>query len=370
MIQASFQASSDPKNKTENLSKRFSKLMMEGNISAALKLLDSANSAGVLSLTDEVMEELLKKHPEPAPITGEPLLHGPLRPVPECFYDSIDEQTILKAAKYTKGSAGPSGMDADQYRRVLCSKNFNKAGRALREELVSLTKNLATKHFDPILLDAYVACRLIPLDKDPGIRPIGIGEVMRRIIGKSLSRCASENIKEAAGPLQTCAGQGAGAEAAIHAMRKIFQDEGTDAVLLIDASNAFNCLNRAVALHNIQITCPMISTYLINTYRHPSKLFVAGGKTILSMEGTTQGDPLAMAWYSLSTTTLISSLREKVPDVKQVWLADDASAAGELQKLKDWYQHLEKEGKHHGYYVNGEKSWLIIKNKEMESVAK
>ena len=370
MIQASFKVSSESKNKTENLSKRFAKFMTEGNVSAALKLLDSTNSTGMLSLTDEVMEELLKKHPEPAPITGEPLLHGPILPVPECFYDSIDEQTILKSAKYTKGSAGPSGMDADQFRRVLCSKNFNKAGRALREELVTLTKNLATKHYAPILLEAYVSCRLIPLDKDPGIRPIGIGEVIRRIIGKSLSRCSSEYIKEAAGPLQTCAGQGAGAEAAIHAMRKIFEDEGTDAVLLIDASNAFNRMNRAVALHNIQITCPMISTYLINTYRHPSKLFVAGGKTILSMEGTTQGDPLAMAWYSLSTTTLITRLHEKDPNVKQVWLADDASAAGKLLNLKDWYQDLEKDGKPHGYYVNGEKSWLIVKTKELESVAK
>ena len=31
--------------------------------------------------------------------------------------------------------------------------------------------------------------------------------------------------------------------------------------------------------------------YLINTYRYPSKLFIAGGDEILSREGTTQGDP-------------------------------------------------------------------------------
>ena len=32
-----------------------------------------------------------------------------------------------------------------------------------------------------------MACRLIPLDKNPGLRPIGIGEVLRRIIGKAVS---------------------------------------------------------------------------------------------------------------------------------------------------------------------------------------
>ena len=159
--------------------------------------------------------------------------------------------------------------------------------------------------------------------------------MLRRIIGKTISRSINKNIKEAAGPLQTCAGHGAGAEAAIHAMREIFHDEGTDGVLLIDASNAFNCLNRLVALHNIQVTCPIIATYIINTYRQHSVLFVAGGKQILSMEGTTQGDPLAMAWYSLSTGVLIDTLRAQIPSVKQVWLADDASAAGKLGALKD-----------------------------------
>ena len=64
-------------------------------------------------------------------------------------------------------------------------------------------------------------------------------------------RHAANEIKEAAGPLQTCAGHGAGAEAAIHSMKDIFEAEGTDAILLIDASNAFNRLNRAAAMHII-----------------------------------------------------------------------------------------------------------------------
>ena len=353
-----------------DLSKRFSRFMSEGNISAALKLLDENSGSGVLELTEDVMKELRKKHPEPADFSFDPILSGPTQPFPKYFFDCIDEQTILKAAKDTKGSGGPSGLDAEQLRRILCSKNFAKEGKMLREEIAEFAKNLASTHYDPALLEAYTACRLIPLAKNPtGIRPIGVSEVLRRIIGKSISRSTSQYIKDASGPLQTCAGHGAGAEAAVHAMRELFSLEGTDGILLIDASNAFNCLNRRVALHNVQITCPAISTYIINTYRQFSTLYVAGGKKLLSMEGTTQGDPLAMAWYSLSTVVLIDSLRAHEPSVSQVWLADDATAAGKISSLKEWYDHLIKEGKKIGYLVNRSKSWLIVKDEEMKRKA-
>ena len=97
---------------------------------------------------------------------------------------------------------------------------------------------------DPVGLTAFVACRLIALDKCPGVRPIGVGEVVRRIIGKAVLATVKMDILEAVGPLQLCAGQDAGCEAAIHAMRSLFAEENTEAVLLVDASNAFNSLNR------------------------------------------------------------------------------------------------------------------------------
>ena len=54
-----------------------------------------------------------------------------------------------------------------------------------------------------------------------------------------------QDIIEASGPLQVCAGLKSGAEAAIYAMHGLFNADDADAVLLIDASNAFNSLNRA-----------------------------------------------------------------------------------------------------------------------------
>ena len=90
--------------------------------------------------------------------------------------------------------------------------------------------------------------------------------------------------------MQLCAGQISGIEAAIHAMRSIYSSKDTEAVLLVDASNAFNSLNRQVALRNARHLCPSIATVLINTYRAPSELFI-DGQVLWSEEGTTQGDP-------------------------------------------------------------------------------
>ena len=112
-----------------------------------------------------------------------------------------------------------------------------------------------------------------------------------------------------------------------------------------------------------------MSLYIINTYRSPSRLFICGGGEI-SQEGTTQGDPLAMPWYSVNTFIMIQSLRTSTPDVKQVWLADDSEGGGQIVPLYNWYSHLNQEGKKYGYLVNGSKSWLIVKSDVLADEAK
>ncbi len=69
-------------------------------------------------------------------------------------------------------------MDVDTYRRILVSTYFNLEGKALREEVALLARNLSTKSYHPDLLESYIASHLIPLDKIPGVRPIGVGEVL------------------------------------------------------------------------------------------------------------------------------------------------------------------------------------------------
>ena len=206
---------------------------------------------------------------------------------------------------------------------------------------------------DPVGLSPFLACRLIALDKNPGVRPIGVGETARRIIAKAILFVTRGDIQDAAGSLQLCAGQIAGAEAAVHATRESFLDDNTEAVLLIDASNAFNALNHQSALRNIRLLCPSITTTLINTYRDPTDLFI-DCSSLLSQEGTTQGDPLAMAMYAVATIPLIRRLPD---DVQHVWYADDASATGGLSNLRAWWDELLSLGPAYGYHPNAQKTY-------------
>lgn len=258
-------------------------------------------------------------------------------------------------------------MDASGWRHILVSKSYGSTGKELCASLAKFARLLCTRKIEiqpssqkKTNLEAYVACRLIPLDKKPGVRPIGVGEVLRRIIGKAIISIVKPEIIESAGSLQLCAGQQAGCEAAVHALADIFAEEATDGILLVDASNAFNAfnaLNRNVLLHNIRYICPEISTYVWNCYCVPSRLFVTGGSEIKSSEGTTQGDPTAMSIYALGITPLLASIRpEPDPDIRHVAFADDLGGAGKFRKMKYWWDKVVEVGPKLGYYPNASKS--------------
>ena len=107
-----------------------------------------------------------------------------------------------------------------------------------------------------------------------------------------------------------CLGQKSSIEHAIHALRRRFLEDRTEGILLIDAMNAFNSLNKDLALKNIRKLCPSIYTAIRNSNKTPSDLFI-DKRVIKSQEGTTQGDPTAMAMYGVATLPLINMLEDQ-----------------------------------------------------------
>ena len=137
-----------------------------------------------------------------------------------------------------------------------------------------------------------------------------MGEICRRIVRKAVLFVIHYDVQEAAGSVQLCAGWPAGCEESVHAVRTIFSEAGAHGLLLADANNAFNCLNRQLTLVNIHHLCPSLSNILINTYRSDVQLFTDREHT-WSREGTIQGDPLTMPMLAIGIVPLITHLCKK-----------------------------------------------------------
>ena len=190
---------------SSELARSFSILMFQGKCSAALTLLTERKTARVLKEDDllpsgeSVYDALKSKHPSAQGLKNDallPLESWPPLPSPVMF-ECIDAELIHHAAKNTTGTAGPSGLDAHGWRRICCT--FKEASDELCLSLALLARRLCTQVVHHSALAPLLACRLIALDKNPGVRPIGRCEVSRRIISKTILYVIKDDIQDAAG---------------------------------------------------------------------------------------------------------------------------------------------------------------------------
>ena len=137
-----------------------------------------------------------------------------------------------------------------------------------------------------------------------------------------------------------------------NAMRRELEKENCEAVLLIDATSAFNLLNKTAALEIIRKMRTSLHMRLSNSYQTTNCLFV-DKKAIFSREGCTHGYPLAMLMYGVAIKPLILKLQTR--KIVQKWYADDGNAAGLLQQLHELFGNLSSQGSSFGYHVNAPK---------------
>ena len=99
-----------------------------------------------------------------------------------------------------------------------------------------MVKKLCLKRYCGIdgSLEAFLVCKLISFSKNPGVRHIGIGEVMATF---------RRNILAFAGDLQLCTGQRTVCETAVKALSSTFSEDDSDEILLVDTENSFNKIN-------------------------------------------------------------------------------------------------------------------------------
>ena len=86
--------------------------------------MESSNKGGLLPLTEETFEMLLEKHPKASEASNDILIEEEVPNVHPVIYNRTDSKIVRDAIIKTRGSAGPSGLDADGWRRILMLGNF------------------------------------------------------------------------------------------------------------------------------------------------------------------------------------------------------------------------------------------------------
>ena len=115
-------------------------------------------------------------------------------------------------------------------------------------------------------------------------------------------------------------------------------------------------------MQNLPILCPELAIFINNCYATPARLFISGGQEIKSAEGTTQGDPTAMAMYAISILPLL----ETKSKAKKIAFADDFGGVGTIEFLREWWDSITELGPYIGYYPNDSKSTLVVKERYLD----
>lgn len=166
-------------NKQSSLIGRVEAKLADFDIRGAVKLISSTDSLATNSA--ETFEQLVKKHPAPSRI-----MTFPSEPDESIQPLQVDPDKVESSIKsFANGSsAGCDGLRPQHLKDIISLS----AGEAGQRALISITKLsnflLAGKLNNEICELLYGASLCALVKKDGGIRPIGIGTTIRRLVSK------------------------------------------------------------------------------------------------------------------------------------------------------------------------------------------
>ena len=201
--------------------------------------------------------------------------------------------------------------------------------------------------------------------RDGGLRPIAVGEVLRRLSSKCISKAVRSEAFKVLTPLQVGVGVQAGCESIIiHAVSLVQEDSNISPelkwILLLDFSNAFNNITKESMFQEVRARIPSMSAWLEMCYG-AQPLLQFGDYTILSCSGVQQGDPLGPLGFALALHPLVEKINEQVPGlVINAWYLDDGTLCGSARDLQAALTIIEGEGPVLGLHLNRAKSLLYI----------
>jgi hypothetical protein len=295
----------------------------EGNFKGAVRRL--ASDEALAPPTPETLRKLQEKHPL-APSDRRPF--PPVDPSQSQIF--FEEAAVRRAIlSFPPGSSGgPDGLTPQHIRDLI---TFEGQSSPLLVAITALVNSIAAGGGMPDSVKPYFfGGRLIALSKkDGGIRPIVVGQTLRRLTSKLISSYATEKVAGSLMPLQLGIGVSGGVEAAVHAARRYVEQLAPGgAVVKLDFCNAFNAIRRDAVLESVAATLPEVYSYINASYSSPSHL-AFGDEIIESAEGVQQGDPLGPLLFCLAIHPLLTHCGSEL----RIGYLDDLTFGGELPAL-------------------------------------
>ena len=111
--------------KSDNKMKSFCNLVLQGRQSAAVKVLSQTDATGVQPPTEHVRAKMALLHPIGQGVNREELIQGIPPEVHPVIFENRGAKRIYSVALRSHGSSGPSGLDANNRKKLFCSKKHN-----------------------------------------------------------------------------------------------------------------------------------------------------------------------------------------------------------------------------------------------------
>ena len=136
--------------------------MLQGQVKKALKIVNHANDInGKHDITIDIQKKLKEKHPNVAELKQSGIIDKPETNAERVISENITQDDIKSNTKNSSGSGGPTQIDMDTWREMICSKSYGTHSKMLADEIATLAKGLAT---DTIPHD-YISTLLVPLKR-------------------------------------------------------------------------------------------------------------------------------------------------------------------------------------------------------------